>query len=248
VRAFLIDDEPLALRRLERMIRETGKLEIAGSSSDPVDAIAQVSEARADVLFLDIEMPGLNGFQLLQQLDPQPLVIFTTAYNQYALQAFEVNSVDYLLKPIERVHLERALRKLERSAAAPRPDLTGVLQQLLDLKKAAYPDRIASKSGEKVEFVDLARVTHFFAQDKMTYAATEAKNYLIDSPIADLESKLDPEKFFRVHRSTLVNLRFVHELYPYFTGRMLLRLKDPKRTEITVSRDRVKPLKEKLGL
>jgi two-component system LytT family response regulator len=248
VRAFLIDDEPLALRRLERMIREAGRLEIAGSSSDPLEAAEQVRRLQPDVLFLDIEMPELNGFDLLRHLDPQPLVVFTTAFNRYALQAFEVNSVDYLLKPIEREHLDRAIRKIERNIGAPRPDINRVLEHLLERKKLAYPDRIASKSGEKVEFVELSRVTHFFAEDKMTFAATEAKNFVIDSPIADLESKLDPEKFFRVHRSTLVNLRFVHELYPYFTGRMLLRLKDAKRTEITVSRDRVKPLKEKLGL
>lgn len=248
MRAFLIDDEPLALRRLERMARETGELDVIGSSSDPVEAVEQVRKLQPDVLFLDIEMPGLNGFELLRQLDPQPLVVFTTAYNQYALKAFEVNSVDYLLKPVEREQLDRALRKAQRGLGGPRPDLSGVLRQLLDMKKPAYPERIASKAGEKVEFVDLSRVTHFFAEDKMTFAATEAKNYVIDSPIADLESKLDPEKFIRVHRSTLVNLRFVHELYPYFTGRMLLRLKDAKRTEITVSRDRVKPLKEKLGL
>lgn len=248
MRAFLIDDEPLALRRLERMIRETGEVEVVGWSSDPVDALDQVHRMRPDVLFLDIEMPGLNGFELLRQLDPQPLVVFTTAYNQYALKAFEVNSVDYLLKPVEREQLDRALRKVERNLGGPRPDLNGVLRQLLEMKKPAYPDRVPSKIGEKVEFVDLSRITHFFAEDKMTFAATEAKNYLIDSPIAELESKLDPERFFRVHRSTLVNLRFVHELYPYFTGRMLLRLKDAKRTEVTVSRDRVKPLKEKLGL
>lgn len=248
MRAFLIDDEALALRRLERMLRDTGAVEVVGSSTDPVEAAAQVRRLRPEVLFLDIEMPGLNGFELLQQLDPQPLVVFTTAYNQYALQAFEVNSVDYLLKPIERDQLDRALRKVERSSGAPRPDLTSLLQQLLERKKPVYPDRIPSKTGEKVEFVDLSRITHFFAEDKMTYAATESRNYLIDSPIAELEAKLDPEKFFRVHRSTLVNLRFVHELYPYFTGRMLLRLKDSKRTEVTVSRDRVKPLKEKLGL
>lgn len=248
MRAFLIDDEPLALRRLERMLRETGAVEVVGSSTDPVEAAAQVRKLRPDVLFLDIEMPGWNGFELLRQLDPQPLVVFTTAYNQYALRAFEVNSVDYLLKPIEREQLDRALRKIERSSGAPRADLSRLIHQLLERKEAAYPDRIPSKTGDKVEFVDLSRVTHFFAEDKLTYAATESKNYLIASPIAELEAKLDPEKFFRVHRSTLVNLRFVHELYPYFTGRMLLRLKDSKRTEVTVSRDRVKPLKEKLGL
>ncbi len=230
------------------MVRETGKMEIAGTSSDPVQAIEALRTANADVLFLDIQMPGLTGFQLLEQLASQPLVIFTTAYDQYALQAFQVNSVDYLLKPVEREQLDRAIRKLERMRNEPRPDLKVLLRELIETRPAAYPDRIASKVGDKVEFVDLSRVTHIYAEEKLTFASTETKNYLVDSTIAELELKLNPDLFFRVHRSTLVNLRFVHELYPYFTGRMLLRLRDQKKTELTVARDRVKPLKLKLGL
>lgn len=248
MRAFLIDDEPLALRRLERMLKDTGRIEIAGSSSDPVEAIDKISDSKADVLFLDIEMPGLNGFELLKALDEQPLVVFTTAYNQYALKAFEVNSVDYLLKPIEKEQLDRALRKLERNLSAPRPDLSVLIQELLAQKRVAYPERIASKIGDKVEFVDLSRVTHFYAEDKLTYAGTEAKCYMVDSTIAELEAKLDPKQFVRIHRSTLVNLAYVHELYSYFAGRMLVRLKDAKKTELTVARDRVRDLKERLGI
>ncbi len=248
MRAFLIDDEPLALRRLERMLKDTGRIEIAGSSSDPVEAIDKISDSKADVLFLDIEMPGLNGFELLKALDEQPLVVFTTAYNQYALKAFEVNSVDYLLKPIEKEQLDRALRKLERNLSAPRPDLSVLIQELLAQKRVAYPERIASKVGDKVEFVDLSRVTHFYAGDKLTYAGTEAKCYMVDSTIAELEAKLDPKQFVRIHRSTLVNLEYVHELYSYFAGRMLVRLKDTKKTELTVARDRVRDLKERLGI
>ena len=248
MRAFLIDDEPLALRRLERMIAASGRVEIAGASSDPVDALEKLRSTPVDVLFLDIEMPGLNGFQLLSNLESQPLIVFTTAYNQYALKAFEVNSVDYLLKPIEAEQLERALRKLERNLNGPRPDVTALLAQLLEQRKPEYPDRVASKVGDKIEFVDVRRVTHFYAEDKLTFAATEAKNHMLDTTIADLEQRLDPKHFLRIHRSTLVNLDYVHELYSFLAGRMLLRLKDTKRTELTVARDRVKVLKEKLGL
>ena len=107
---FLIDDEPLAVGRLKRLLDETGRVEIAGSSSDPAQALQQLRQSRPDVLFLDIEMPGMSGFDLLAQLgDPQPLVVFTTAYDRYALDAFKVNSIDYLLKPVEREQLNRAL-------------------------------------------------------------------------------------------------------------------------------------------
>jgi two-component system LytT family response regulator len=230
------------------MLGETGLVEIVGSSSDPVEALEQLAELSFDVLFLDIEMPGLNGFQLLEQLSPQPLVVFTTAYNQYALQAFEVNSVDYLLKPVEREQLDRALKKLGRNGGAPRADLSRILADLIEQKRPSHPERIASKVGDRIEFVDLGRVTHFFAEDKLTFAATEGKNHIVDATIADLESRLDPRRFIRIHRSTLVNAEFVHELYSYFAGKMLLRLKDGKKTELTVARDRVKELKERLGL
>jgi len=248
MRAYLIDDEPLALRRLERMLRETGSVEIAGSSGDPEAALEALARTPVDVLFLDIEMPALTGFELLRKLVPQPFVVFTTAYNQYALQAFEVNSIDYLLKPVEEEQLNRALRKLESRNGAPAPDLSAVLRRVLEQVRPAYPERIASKIGDRVELIDVSRVTHFYAEEKLTFAATESKNYMLDMTIADLEAKLDPKLFARIHRSTIVNLRMVHELHSYFAGKMLVRLKDAKRTELTVARDRVSSLKEKLGL
>jgi len=250
MRAFLVDDEALALKRLSRMLAATGRVSIAGFSTDPVEAVQAIAEAKPDVLFLDIEMPELNGFQMLSQLDPQPMVVFTTAYDQYALKAFGVNSVDYLLKPIEAAQLNRALDKIERMRGGiePRPELRELLERLMAARQPEYPDRIASRIGERVEFVELARVTHFFASDKLTYAATAAKNYMIDHTIQELEQRLDPRKFIRIHRATLVNIDSVHELHAWFAGRMELRLKDEKRTELAVSRDRVRAVKERLGI
>lgn len=254
MRAFLVDDEPLALKRLSRMLAATGRVEIAGESSDPEQAIPAIESAKPEVLFVDIEMPGLNGFQMLARLTPQPLVVFTTAYSQYALEAFDVNSVAYLLKPIEAAQLARALDKIERvrGGAEPRPEIQELLARVAALTdpgaRPRYPDRVASRIGERIEFVDLGRVTHFFAGDKLTYAATAAKNYVVDNTIQDLEKKLDPGKFVRIHRATLVNVDYVHELHTWFAGRMMVRLKDEKRTELSVSRDRVRGLKERLGI
>lgn len=252
-RAFLIDDEPLALRRLERMLRQDGRVEILGTATDPERASLEIELLAPDVLFLDIQMPGLTGFDLLGRLEQHPLVIFTTAYDQYALRAFEHHSVDYLLKPVEQEQLDRALSKLERmmGGEAPRPELHDLLRQItsaLQPRQNGGPDRIPSRSGERVHFLELARITHFFAEDKLTYAATGDKNWVVDRTIAELEEKLSPARFVRVHRSTIVNLDYVDELYSWFGGRMMLRLKDPKKTEITVSRERLKDLKERLGL
>jgi two-component system LytT family response regulator len=257
MKAFLVDDESLALKRLQRMLAATGRVEIAGTSGDPVEAIEAILQIKPDVLFLDIEMPGMTGFQMLSKLDPQqqPLIVFTTAYNQYALEAFGVNSVDYLLKPIEAPQLARALDKLDRmrGGVEARPEIRALLDRITALAaagaaQAAYPDRIASRIGERVELIELAQVTHFFARDKLTYAATAAKNHVVDHTIQELEQKFDPRKFVRIHRAILLNLDYVHELHTWFAGRMMVRLKDEKHTELTVSRDRVRVLKERLGV
>jgi two-component system, LytTR family, response regulator len=252
IRAFLVDDEPLALSRLSRLLANTHRVEVVGSSCDPEEAIEFVRANTIDVLFTDIHMPGLSGFQMLAKLESPPFVIFTTAYSEYALQAFEVNSIDYLVKPVDEKQLERALNKLDRvrNGTEPRPQLESLLSQLMaTLPKAkGYPSRLPSRIGDKTEFVEVARVTHFYANDKLTYAATPKKDYVIDRTISELEEALDSDRFIRIHRSTIVNLEFVKELHSWFAERLMVRLNDGKATELTVARDRVKRLKEKLGL
>jgi two-component system LytT family response regulator len=193
---------------------------------------------------------------MLGMMDRQPLVVFTTAYDQYALQAFEVNSIDYLLKPIEERHLSRALDKIERlrASAVAAPDWKAMLAQLAGALRqpgaglaAEYPERIASRLGERIHVLELAKVTHFFAQEKLTYAATEGKSHVVDHTVSDLEQKLDPRHFFRIHRSTLLNLAWVKELDAWFGGRALVRLKDARSTELPVARERVQELKKRLG-
>ena len=191
IRAFVVDDEELAIKRLVRLLAETGRVEVVGSSTDPVDALAALNEKPIDVLFLDIQMPGMTGFEMLAYLDPQPLVVFTTAFDQYALQAFEVNSIDYLMKPIEASHLARALDKIEhlRAVPGPPPDWKALLEALKQSSPAAYPERIASRVGEKTQIIDLAKVTHFFAQDKLLLR--DVRHALLH-PEAPLSDELPP--------------------------------------------------------
>jgi two-component system LytT family response regulator len=252
IRAFLVDDEPLALRRLTRLLERTERVDVVGASSDPLAAIEQIRTARYDVLFSDIEMPDLSGFQMLARIEPQPLVVFTTAYSQYALQAFEVNSIDYLLKPIDEKKLDRALSKLDRirEGLEPRPKLEKLLEHIATAlpQKRSFPARLPSRLGDRIEFVEVARVTHFYANDKLTYAATQKKDFVVDYTITELEDVLDPARFVRIHRATIANLDYVRELYSWFSDRMMLCLNDGKDTELTVARDRVRTLKERLGL
>ncbi len=248
--AFLVDDEPLALKRLARLLRATGRVEIVGSSTDPEEALVSLSEKKVNLIFLDIQMPGMNGFEMLAQLPNQPMVIFTTAFDQYALRAFEVNSIDYLLKPIEAEQLERALNKAEKTCGTEQqPEWRSAVEELaasLRANQTRFPTRIASRLGQRTQFVDLVQVTHFLAENKLTYAVTSTKRYVVDHSIADLEQRLDPINFVRIHRAILLNTNYVHEMHQWFGGRALVQLKDEKRTQLTVARDRVRILKDHL--
>lgn len=257
LRAYLVDDEPLAIKRLARLLDGFDALRIAGSATDPAQALDYLNREPTDVLFLDIQMPGLNGFELLAQLTEQPFVIFTTAYDEYALRAFEVNSIDYLVKPIETAQLARALKKLSHLRPVSKPDwqrdsdLPALLKELaasLRNQRPGYLSRIASRVGERISFLSVGDITHFVSQDKLTYAVVNGRRHCVDQSIAELERRLDPAKFLRVHRSTLVNMDWIHEANFWFTGKLILSLNDVHRTQIPVSRDRVRSLKLRLGI
>lgn len=253
LRAYLVDDEPLALARLRRLLEHSERVEVIGSSTVPEEAVLALTADPPDVCFLDIHMPRLSGFDVLAKLSRQPIVIFTTAYDRYALQAFGVNSVDYLLKPVDPESLERALKKVETLRNSGQPsqgDLQSLLMQLTEsLREArpAYLDRIASRLGDRIWFLDLHHVTHFYAEDKLTYAASEGKAYCVDHSIADLEKKLDPKDFVRIHRSTVVNLAWIKEVSSLPGGSLNVRLKDAKNTDLTVARDRAREFKTRAG-
>ena len=260
LRAYLVDDEPLAIERLTRLLAPFGNIQIAGSATDPAQALAFLNNQATDpidVLFLDIQMPGMSGFDLLARLAEQPFVIFTTAFDEYALRAFQVNSIDYLVKPIDPAQLDRALNKLARIRPISKPDwqqspdLPSLLQELtrsLRGQRVEYPRRIASRVGERISFLDLDAVTHFIAQDRLTYAVVAGHRHSVDQTIVELENRLDPARFLRVHRSALINVDWILEVNSWFAGKVILSLKDPQRTQIPVARDRVKILKSRLGL
>lgn len=253
IRAYLVDDESLAIERLTRMLEATGKVEVIGHATDPQQALEALGKSLPDALFLDIQMPGMNGFELLNALEEQPPVVFTTAYDAYALRAFEVNSIDYLLKPVDAEALERALTKLGRlqpSAWQKNVDLPQLLTQLaasLEQRPTSHARRIATRVGERMRFLDLATISHFQAQDKLTYAVVEGHTHVVDATITELEQRLDPERFVRIHRSALVNVDYVAEMNSWFAGKVVVTLRDRNGTQLPVARERVRSLKEMLG-
>jgi len=249
MRAYLVDDERLAIERLTRLLTATGRVEIAGSETDPVAALEFLRATPVDVLFLDIQMPGLTGFELLEQLDRDVTVVFTTAYDRYALDAFGVNSIDYLLKPIEPERLDRALDKVERFAGQPQPDVRTLARELAaQLAPNRRLERIASRVGERTTVLDVARISHFTSKDKLTFAVVNGHEHVIDHTLTELEAQLDARRFARIHRATIVNIGFVQELFPAVDGGVLVRLKNEPKTELSVARDRVRELKQRLGI
>jgi two-component system LytT family response regulator len=249
IRAYLVDDERLAIERLKRLLDATGRVTIAGTATDPEVALDFLRSHAVDVLFLDIQMPGLTGFQLLERLGTNVAVVFTTAYDRYAVEAFGVNSVDYLLKPIEPERLDKTLDKLERFASQPPPDVRTLARELAaELAPHRRLERIASRVGERTTVLDVARIGHFSSKDKLAFAVVNGHEHVIDYTLAELEARLDSRRFARIHRATIVNLAFVQELFPAVDGGVLVRLKDEKRTELAVARDRVRELKDRLGI
>jgi two-component system LytT family response regulator len=249
LRAFVVDDEKLAVDRLVRLLEQTGRVVISGTSTDSEVALNQLRQVEVDVLFLDIQMPGLTGFDLLEQLERDVPVIFTTAYDRYALDAFAVNSIDYLLKPVDPERLVRALDKLGRLAGQPRPDVRALARELAaQLSAGRRLDRIASRVGERTTLLEVARITHFFSKDKLTFAVANGREHVIDHTLSELEERLDPKRFVRIHRATVVNTAFVQELDAWVDGGVIVRLKDDKKTELSVARDRVRELRERLGI
>ena len=252
LRACLVDDEPLAIARLQRLLDESGRVEVVGSARDPEDALEMLRATRPDVCFLDVEMPGLTGFEMLSRLPAPPDVVFVTAHDRYALGAFAANSIDYLLKPVDAGELDRALVKLERlrgQVDRPHPELAGLFRTLAESLRASrpdYPTRIASRSGDRLWFIDLALVTHFYAEDKLTYAVERGKPYSVDYTIEKLERLLDPSRFLRIHRGTIVNVAWIREVSSLPGGGLNVRLKNAAATDLVVSRDRAREFKARL--
>ncbi len=251
MRAFLIDDESLALKRLARMLHATGRVDVVGQATDPEQGLRQLDAQPVDVLFLDIHMPGLSGFEVIERIPAGPLVVFTTAHDRHAVQAFEVNAVDYLLKPIERARLDATLDRIAgRRDEAGGADVRGALDRLAQHLRGVptFLEQLPAPSRERVHLVPVDQVTHLVARQRATYAVTPTAEHMLDMTMAELERRLDPARFFRIHRGILVSLAWVAELRLDDDGHLRVCLKDPGRTELVVARDRWRPLRERLGV
>ena len=232
---LLIDDEPIALGRLKRLLAQFDDLiEVVDEALNGLEGIQKIETLRPNLLFLDIEMPQMTGFEMLSRLSYMPMVVFVTAYDQYAIKAFEENSIDYLLKPVEKERLAKTMDKLRN--LRPEQEQTLSQESLRQLIGSMVPKKemhsISVKSGDKILFVQLSDISFFQAEDKYVLLNTvDNKQYLMNYTITSLEEKL-PSNFVRVSRSTIVNSTKIREMERYFTGKYMIVMLDQKQTKI----------------
>jgi len=251
LRVVLVDDEPLARARVRRMLGEMGGAVVVGEAGSASEARRVVADTAPDLLLLDVQMPGEDGFALLASLDPRPAVVFVTAYDQYAVRAFEENAVDYLLKPFRVQRLAEALVRARRELAQP-AELSRRLEELLAAvgpggRATAWLDRFTVRLGTRQLIVKASEVLWFGAEDKLVFAATGTAKHYVNFTLDELERRLDPARFVRVHRSAIANLDRAAALRPGFAGTWRLQLDDAARTEVPVSRVRARALRARLG-
>ncbi len=238
-RALIVDDEPLARQRVEDLLVEDGRFIIAGRSGDGLQAATDILALRPDLVLLDVQMPGMDGFEVLEAVAPEslPAVLFITSYDQYALRAFEAQALDYLLKPFDGERFRRALDRALEWLTPPGPGLDeGRLRSLLTevAQHRPYPQRILGKAGDRMILVPSASIQWVEAENNYVRLHTAEGSSLVRQTMEGMLSRLDPDRFRRIHRSHIVNLDFIQELQPWFSGDVLVLLRDG--TRLTLSR------------
>lgn len=258
IRVLVVDDEQLAREELCFLLGQAGDVDIVGQAGDGVDALRLAGELRPEVVFLDVQMPGLTGFEVARRLieaDVPAQLVFVTAFDQYAIEAFGVNAVDYVLKPVDadrlELTLERVRRRVVSEQAARMPLSAADLERVVLAVQARQGrrDQLAVRVGERFLLVQADEVVHASVVDDAIVVVTgSVSGTSNDRTLDELQARLDPAIFWRVHRSHLVNITKIKEIVPWFSRNYLLKMKDAKATEIPVSRAQTRRLREYLQL
>jgi two-component system, LytTR family, response regulator len=242
-RAIIIDDERLARNELRKLLQDFPDVEILAEAANANEGVEKIEELNPDIIFLDIQMPGKTGFDMLNELDRAPHVVFVTAYDDYAIKAFEVNALDYILKPVDPKRLQDALQKVElvedkeRIAAGNSAIRTGVLTE---------NDQVFVKDGERCWFVKLSEIRLFESVGNYAKVYFSTNKPLILKSLNALEERLDDKTFFRANRKHIINMRWIEKIEPYFNGGLLAELKGGEKIE--VSRRQTVKFKEMMSL
>lgn len=242
MKALIIDDERLARKELNSLLEDLKEITVIGEAVNVDDAYQRIIELKPDLIFLDIQMPGKTGFDLLEMLDSVPSVIFTTAYDEYALQAFDVNALDYLLKPIQKERLQESINKLISNTPEPQQSNT----ENLEAQKLQAGDRVFVKDGDRCWFVRLSEVRLFESEGNYIKVYFDGNRPMIHKSLNALDEKLDDRSFFRASRKHIINLSWVEKIEPWFNGGLMVQLKGGQNVE--VSRRQATKFKEMMSL
>ena len=243
--AILIDDEILALQRLERLLEpHKDFIEIIETAKNGIEAVEKINTFNPDLIFLDIQMPELDGFDVLKKTNHLPLIIFTTAYDEYALKAFETNSIDYLLKPIDPKRLKKAIEKLNNLSTKGKEFLREEISNLIKDVKKNQTKKMRITIGDKTRFLNIDEIYFIKTIEKHIEIHTYEKKYILSKSLNQIDKELSNEDFIRVHRSVIINMNYIDEAIRWFSGTYKVRMKDKNNTELPVSRRQ----KFKLGL
>ncbi len=251
LRVLIVDDEEMARQRLRRLLAREEDVEIVGEASDGVRAVESIRSLAPDLVFLDVQMPEVDGFHVLERAgaDAVPAVVFVTAYDEYALRAFDVHALDYLLKPFDEERFHDALRRArtQLQQRGPAGDLEPRLRALLEEIRGApeRPDRIMIKASGRILFLKTSEIDWIEASGNYVRFHVGRESYLLRETMNAIEEKLDPDRFLRIHRSTMVNIERIKEMQPWFSGDHVVVLTDG--TELRLSRGYRESLDRRLG-
>ncbi|MCR9015519.1 LytR/AlgR family response regulator transcription factor [Aquiflexum gelatinilyticum] len=223
-KCFLVDDEILAIKELETMLKVFPELEIVGSSDRAAKAVEMINSLKPDLIFLDINMPGMNGFELLENLEETPNVIFVTAYDEYAIQAFEVNALDYILKPVNPERLRDAINKIQKRTQSEKAN---------ESEKLGIDKKIFIKDGEKCYFVPIRDIYLIESEGNYVKVYFENKKALLHKSLTYMENRLTEEVFFRANRQFILNLNFIKNIEPYFNSTLLVEMKTGQKIDLS---------------
>jgi len=250
IRALIADDEALARKFIRRMLKDDHDVEIVGECSNGKETIAMIRKENPDLVFLDVQMPEMDGFAVLEAIGVErlPEIIFATAYEQYAIRAFELHALDYLLKPFDQTRFREAIRHAKERFRSERQkegrmQITALLESISN--KPQYLDRLVIKAGGRITFLSTREINWIEADDKYVHLHTGKVNPMVRQTLSAMEAQLDPKKFRRVHRSAIVNVERIKELQPMFSGEHSILLEDG--TKLTLSRNYKEKLFELLG-
>lgn len=249
-KTILVDDEPAARRLMRNLLQEyPDVVEVIGEAGSGREAIEKIEALRPSLIFLDIQMPDLTGFEVLEKLEHKPNIIFTTAYEQYAIRAFETFSIDYLLKPVREERLEQAIRKLRQFTRVETPvDVNSLQQMIQQLRAPQKATALPIRTGDKIVLVRFENIAYLEAQDKYVFVYTwDGHKHLTDQTLTSLAEKLPPP-FLRIHKSYIINKERIREMHRHFSSRYLFIMDDKAGTRLTSGRTYYEPIRSEFGL